>query len=127
MSQLLQVACRGGFLNVVEGVGPPTHYDQGIPYDGDGVAVSVSFAIDHWHQGLPFNVDGRLAVTLGPPQSIEAGPIPINLANNRVTSSTESVPSNFNGGVPYGLDGGLVTGAFIIASAFDLGFSNGFF
>ena len=107
MSQLLQAACRSGALNVLDGATPPTHYHNGIPYDGAAVAVSFAFAITHYHQGLPFNSLGRIAVLTGPPDSIQAGPIPIK-TNGRVSGSLDLTPSSYNGGVPYGADGGLV-------------------
>ena len=127
MSQLLQVACRSGALLAVDGITPPTHYHNGIPYDGDSVAVSFSFPITHYHQGLPFNSLGRIAAIAGPTDSIQSGPIPI-AANGRVTSSLDNTPSSYNGGVPYGLDGGLVIGGLPPPlTAFTDGFSDAFF
>ena len=107
MSQLLQVGCRSGVLKVIEGIAPPTHFHNGIPYEGDAVAVSFSLPITHYHQGLPFNSLGRIAALTGPPDSIQSGPIPIK-TTGRVSGSLDLTPSNYNGGVPYGADGGLV-------------------
>ena len=128
MSQLLQVATRTGVLLAVEGSAPPTHYDQGIPYDGEFVAVSYSFAISHYHQGLPFNNVGRIAAFVGPPASIQSGPIPLS-STGRLAASLDAEISNYNGGVPYGSDGGLFVNDALPPplTAFTDGFSDGFF
>ena len=67
MSQLLQIATRGGQLIALSGATAPSFIDQGIPYvDDEGVikvAVEIAGVIDHHHQGLPFTAAGRLAVT----------------------------------------------------------------
>ncbi len=72
MSQLLQVATRaGGVFTVLSGNTPPDFFDQGIPYVNDeGViklAVEVAGPIHHYHQGLPFTAEGRLAATTDKP------------------------------------------------------------
>ncbi len=49
-----------GGIPVVSGAADPTHYHNGLPYEGAGLAISPD-PIDHYHQGLPFTANGRLS------------------------------------------------------------------
>lgn len=47
-----------------DGALAPAHFHNGLPFEADGsLAVQISGAVDHHHQGLPFTAVGRLAIS----------------------------------------------------------------
>lgn len=102
MSQLLQVATRGGgAVNVSLGTLVPDYFDQGIPYDSNGgVAVANLGAIHHYHQGLPFTAVGRISVAQnGTVARVGNGGAPFNSANFLVEGG--GVVNHYSAGIPY--------------------------
>jgi hypothetical protein len=77
VSQLLQIALRKGPLASANGTLAPALITQGIPFDGDSLAIDLASAIDHYHQGLPFTAQGRLACAVGAPDSFGSGAKPL--------------------------------------------------
>ena len=54
-----------GELTVVNGSSIPNHFHNGIPYESNGsLAIDLAGAVDHYHQGLPFTLEGRLVSEL---------------------------------------------------------------
>ena len=81
MSVLLQgvPAMQGGkTIRILVGAEPPDHFHNGLPYDADGsLAVESAPAVTHHHQGLPFSVNKRLAVFVnGVVTSVQPGAMP---------------------------------------------------
>ncbi len=109
MSQLLQVATRGGgSIPFSEGVVAPTYFDQGIPFTESegvvGVSVTLAGVIDHYHQGLPFTAVGRLAVTNDKPvDHYGSGAAPFDVSGLLVLGS--GAVDHFSAGIPYTVDG----------------------
>ena len=99
MSQLLQIATRGGVITT-EALNPD-YFDQGIPYTAShAVAVEDLGPIDHYWQGLPFTIGGRLSVTInGTVASIQNGGMPINAAGFLVIGT--GAIDHFSAGIPY--------------------------
>ena len=73
-------------VSYLDGVAAPDHFSNGIPYEVDKrLAVTVDGAIDHYHQGLGFTATGRLAVTLtGPPTRFNSGAAPMSATGHLV-------------------------------------------
>lgn len=105
MSQLLQVATRGG-ITVSDDTASPSYFDQGIPYDDDALlAIDSAGAIDHYHQGLPFTLEGRLATSTETVQRIGSGTVPFDAAG-RIVFDGEGVVRVATG-VPFSLIGAI--------------------
>ncbi len=105
MSQLLQVASRRGGFEILDGVAPPTFFDQGIPYfDDEGVqrlAVQIAGVIHHYHQGLPFTADGRLAAASDKPvDRIAPGGAPFEAVTNFLVFGSGGI-DHYAAGIPY--------------------------
>ena len=114
MSQLLQAATRNGApIFIHHGVVVPDYFDQGIPYDtnaGGSLAVHSAGIIDHYHQGLPFTLEGRLCVAIGGVvDSVQPGGIPIDTAGRVVTGA--GAVDHYSAGIPYHIAGGINAGA----------------
>jgi hypothetical protein len=105
MSQLLQIATRGGGpIPVVDGAIAPDHFDQGIPYDrvegANKVAVDVGGVITHHHQGLPFTAAGRIALDNGKPISYwGSGAAPFS--SLFLLSGGVGAITHYSAGIPY--------------------------
>jgi len=109
MSQLLQVATRGGgAIPLVAIPSAPVYVDQGIPFQDDegtvAVAVTVAGVIAYYHQGLPFTSDGRLAATNDKPVvRYGSGGAPFDLEGLLVFGS--GPVDHYSAGIPYTVDG----------------------
>jgi len=110
MSQLLQVATRGGgSIVAIGGADPPSFVDQGIPFDileGGVIAMSTVLAgvISHHHQGLPFTAEGRLAVTNDKPVDYYgSGAAPFDSIGLLALGS--GPVDHYSAGIPYTVDG----------------------
>lgn len=130
MSQLLQVATRSGSMPILDGVGSPDYFDQGIPYDLDeGVvrlAVTIAGVIDHYHQGLPFTAVGRLAISTDKPVGrIAPGGAPFEDIAEVIVFGSGAV-HHFSAGIPYTVEDQLSVSEFDPEGGFDSGFSSGF-
>ncbi len=109
MSQLLQVATRGGTISILDGAGAPDFYDQGIPYDFDEginkVAVTIAGIIDHYYQGIPFTAVGRLAASSDKPVGFfGSGAAPFEDVTEFLIFGSGAT-ANFSAGIPYTADG----------------------
>lgn len=119
MSQLLQIATRRNAeaIDVADGFGVPLYFDQGIPYDeiegGQlGVATQLAGVIDHYHQGLPFTAQGRLAVTNDKPvEYYGSGAAPFDAGGLLVLGST--VIDHYSAGIPYTADGQIAVNVLV--------------
>lgn len=81
MSQLLQVAFRGGTCNG-DATGAIVAHNGGIPYTlSEAVAITVDGAVSHHHQGLPFTSAGRLVVSGSAVDRVGSGAAPFIAAN----------------------------------------------
>jgi len=101
MSQLLQVATRGGSISVTDEHIPPAYFAQGLPFELDGtLAVDHVGLISHVHQGLPFSPTGRLVVSFGGVVTrIGDGGAPFT-ADNHLALEDAAV-SFYASGIPY--------------------------
>ena len=105
MSALLNASPKvGGAVSFVDGIVPPAHFANGLPYEGDArLAVDVDGTIAHYHQGLGFSAAGRLVVTLtGPPTRIGNGAAPFDSVGRLVLSI--GAVTHYANGVPYTAD-----------------------
>ena len=112
MSQLLQVATRGGQILALSGVTAPDYFDQGIPYISDEgvtkVAVEIAGIIDHYHQGLPYTAVGRLAVTNDKPVDyFGSGSAPFDVSN--LLDFGSGPVEHHSAGIPYTVQGQIST------------------
>ena len=126
MSQLLQTLYRPT-ATPIDGTLAPDSYFNGLPLAGGVLAVDLSSAIDHYHQGLPFTANSRLAVSINQPIShFGSGAAPFDAAGRLVTSTVEE--DKVLGGVPYFEDkvSVVITGAPLNTSPFSDGFDTGF-
>lgn len=114
MSQLLQNAVVDGVIEAVDGASAPAYFDQGLPFDATGLAVTLVDPVDYWHQGIPFSAAGRICVDQSLPLNISAnqqisyygsGCAPFT-ANGRLAMNT-SPAARYVGGVPF-TSGGAV-------------------
>jgi hypothetical protein len=85
-------------IPTLDGVSAPQYVDQGIPYDNGNVAVDLSSAINHHHQGLPFTAAGRLAVTQDAPDYYGSGAAPFNAG--RLCMLDANI-DHYASGIPY--------------------------
>ena len=104
MSYLLLSTISGqkiGALSYTDGDTLPNHFANGLPYESDGtLAVSVDGAISHYHQGLPFTASGRLAGTLSEtPTRFGGGAAPFS-ASGHLTLGSSGV-THYSGGICY--------------------------
>lgn len=110
MSQLLQVATRGGgSIVAITGFDPPSFVDQGIPFDeieGGAIVLATTIAgvISYHYQGLPFTAEGRLAVTNDKPVDYYgSGAAPFDAIGLLALGS--GAVDYFSAGIPYTVDG----------------------
>lgn len=115
MSQLLQVATRQGAIKVLNSFTlAPDYFDQGIPFDNveGGVlslAVDITGDIHHFHQGLPFTLEGRLAATQDKPvEYFGSGGAPFDALGRLVFGS--GAVDHFSAGIPYTADRQIAAG-----------------
>ncbi len=101
MSQLFQVATRTGPVVTSTGSLAPDYFDQGLPYDaGGGLAIHSGGAIDHYHQGIPFTVVGRISAALpGTVTRISPGGVPFTV-EGFVAFGGAGV-DHYSAGIPY--------------------------
>lgn len=80
MSQLLQgLACP---IVVTDAITAPDHYHNGLPYEADGSLAVDGANVDHIHQGLPFTALGRLTVGIeGSPVRFGNGAAPFDVVD----------------------------------------------
>lgn len=109
MSQLLQVATRGGGeVATADAVDAPDYFDQGIPFDAGGdVAIADAGVIDHHWQGLPFTAVGRLAVAIGGVVDRVESSAPFTAAGLLVFGI--GAVDHFSYGIPYTITGQIKT------------------
>jgi hypothetical protein len=89
---------------MVDGTSLPTGFTGGIPVDNSegapAVAADTSGAITHYHQGLPFTAEGRIAIVQdGPIAYWGSGAAPFSSAGRLIVTGT---PYNSYIAVPYG-------------------------
>ena len=114
MSYLLLSTLSGqkiGALSYTDGDTLPNHFTNGLPYESDGtLAVSVDGAISHYHQGLPFTASGRLAGTLSEaPTRFGGGAAPFS-ASGHLTLGSSGV-THYSGGICYTESGSIGSAA----------------
>ena len=114
MSYLLLSTISGqkiGALSYTDGDTLPNHFANGLPYESDGtLAVSVDGAISHYHQGLPFTASGRLAGTLSEtPTRFGGGAAPFS-ASGHLTLGSGGV-THYSGGICYTESGSIGSSA----------------
>ena len=96
MSVLLQG--NGDPIYVTDGLGPPDHWSDGIPYEADGtIAVSTAGGIDHYSQGLPFTAGGRIAIGQVDPVRFGSGSAPFDGAG-RLAFDLTGQPNIYDNG-----------------------------
>jgi hypothetical protein len=124
MSTLLQTAPKGanGSLLYVDDTIAPTHFHNGIPYDGSALAVTTGGAPQETHMGLPMSANGRICVANTTPTEYNDGAMPMVIG--RLAIAFDSV-SYFNAAVPYSADGrisltGSGTGVVIVTDPQDI-------
>lgn len=106
MSQLLQNAVVDGVLEAVDGTSAPAYFDQGLPFDATGLAVTIADAVAHWHQGIPFSAAGRICVEQSQPIAyFGSGAAPFT-ANGKLAMDT-SPANHYVGGVPFTTGGAV--------------------
>ena len=106
MSQLLQNAVVDGVLEAVDGTSAPAYFDQGLPFDATGLAVTIADSVAHWHQGIPFSAAGRICVEQSQPIAyFGSGAAPFT-ANGKLAMDT-SPAERYVGGVPFTTGGAV--------------------
>lgn len=113
MSALLQgrPVPATGLMDVTDGTLAPDFFHNGLPYESDGtLAVDDAGVIAFHHQGLPFTATGRLVVAIAGTVSLYgSGAAPID-ANGRLVMAIVAV-ANFSSGVGYGAAGRVAIAA----------------
>ena len=100
MSQLLQgLADADGRIPATDSVASPTDYSDGLPFDSGKLAITINGVISHYHQGLPFTVQGRLAVEQGVFSYFGNGAAPFTSSGRLLISV--NVPDYYLAGVGY--------------------------
>ena len=87
MSALLQGVPRrtGGRIEITNGATIPHHFHNGLPYELNGdLAIDGGGIVHHYHQGLPFTLEGRLIMEATPVDHFGSGAAPFNAANRLV-------------------------------------------
>jgi len=106
VSQLLQgLKSPIYYLN---GIDPPNYFHNGLPFDSaGGLAVDQINNIDHYHQGLPVTVQGRLVVISSViPTRISPGGAPFNAADRLCFIDNVTI-DHVSAGVGYSADNQL--------------------
>ena len=99
MSALLQGRAIGGVIRFTDGAAAPHHFHNGLPFDADGgIAIADGGVIDHFHQGLPFTANGRLVSVQGSVNYWGSGAAPFN---NDPSLVRALVVDHYSSGVPY--------------------------
>jgi len=110
MSQLLHILGTEGGIRLVPSSAKPTRTTQGLPTDPagglPGLAIDLTGAITHHHQGLPFTAQGRLAAELaaGVPAYFGSGAAPFSATGRLLFSSDPAIASHI-ARVPFAADG----------------------
>lgn len=102
MSQQLQIFARlGGGLPVVDSVNDPMGFSQGIPLDaGNVISIDLVSAIHHYHQGLPYTANSRLAAGLDDAVTrMGSGGTPFTAAGRIAFGS--AIVEYYSAGIPY--------------------------
>jgi len=108
MSALLQGRAIGGVIRFTDGAAAPHHFHNGLPFDPDGgIAIADGGVIDHFHQGLPFTANGRLVSVQGSVNYWGSGAAPFN---NDPSLVRASVVDHYSSGVPYSPGGSISFG-----------------
>jgi len=92
-------------IPVLDGTAVPTYFDEGIPYEAGRLAVDLSSAIQHYHMGLPFTANSRLAVSTANPVRFNSGATPFDAAGRLCMSSLPV--DHYSAGIPYVSTGGI--------------------
>lgn len=114
MSNIFQPFVRLTFgripLNVGSGELTDPNDTQGLRLDSDGnIYAQSNGAIDHYHDGLPFNIHGRLLVSeTGTVSRVDQG-IPFN-ANGLIFVSSLPIVI-YDQGLAFDMNGAIVTGS----------------
>ena len=109
MSALLNASPKaGGRILLTNGLTPPSHFVNGLPYEANGeLAVSFGGVIDHYHQGLAFDVEGRLVVTGATPGYFGSGSA--GFVSDRMVVHTTADATHYVHGVGYQATGRAIT------------------
>jgi hypothetical protein len=101
LSILLQICPKdsAGKIYATIGTGAPTHYHNGLPFDGTGLAIDTASAIALYAMGLPFTAAGRLATVDAAATSYGAGAAPFNSAGRLCAG--DAAADHYTGGVGY--------------------------
>ena len=104
MSALLNGVSTGGAISITNGSTTPDHFHNGLPYEADGsLAVEIG-APTHYHQGLGFSAAGRLSSTVGSVSYFGGGAAPF-------TASLQLAQAvgveHYSSGVPYSAAGAV--------------------
>jgi len=67
----------GGIL-ITLGVAAPAYFHNGIPYEANGRVATQLAVPTHYHQGLPFTASGRLSYTAGAVSHYGSGAAPFD-------------------------------------------------
>ena len=104
MTQLIQRGATDPVAGWIDGTEAPTGVANGIPYDGVALAIDTSSAIGHYHMGLPFTSNGRLAASTEVAVArVGNGAAPFT-ADNRLAFSESAVltgPASYIAGVGF--------------------------
>lgn len=108
MTALLQgvVAMQGavgGGLYTTLGSTPPHHFHNGIPYEEDGSVAMATGAPNHYHQGLGFSANGRLIAVAANPDYFGSGAAPFLLSNPGRLCSSDVAIDHVSSGVSYSI------------------------
>ena len=107
MTALLQGKIKNDQVNF-DADGPIVAHLNGFPYtDKGGIAISSGPA-DHYHQGIPFDANGRMCMIAGSVNYWGGGAAPFNTGPEIAFGS---VLDHYSSGVPYTPGGALIAGA----------------
>lgn len=82
-----------GAMVIANGTSAPLGYSNGIPFDGEAVAVDATNAVANYMNGLPFTANGRIAVSTSTPVDAFSNGLPFIGGKLCVTTASASVPN----------------------------------
>jgi hypothetical protein len=95
-------------VSAIDGTGIPEYVSQGLPFDSGQLAVDTASAIHHYHQGLPFTANSRIAASQDPPTRFNSGGMPLT-ATGRLSMDSDAV-DHYSAGIPYESDSSIASG-----------------
>jgi hypothetical protein len=96
-----------GWLLITNAATVPAYFHNGLPYEADGRLAFEAFGVvDHYHQGLPFTAEGRIAYAGAAPTYFGMGAAPFNTTG---IASANAGGGHYSSGVQYGVGGGVST------------------